>query len=324
MMSERIWLSWEIHRRNISLSRVMRAKLFQLEVNNNAFIKYPILIIKSFSLIKKENPAFVFVQNPSIVLAFFMIILQVINKSIKVIVDAHNVGIFFHHSNKFVQWLGQLINILIIRNAKLIIVTNSNLALYVKEQGGRPFVLPDPFPIFKNYQFINLKGKKNIFYICTFSSDEPYLEVFTAAEHLDKNIYIYVSGNYKKKNLPKKLPQNLILTGYIPDSEFVNYLYSADIIVDLTYREDCLVCGAYEAVAAEKPLILSNKVALKDYFAEGALYTDNTNLDIAAKINEAIEKVSLLKHKIQQLKRKRNEDLEARKEVFEGILSKLK
>jgi hypothetical protein len=37
------------------------------------------------------------------------------------------------------------------------------------------------------------------------------------------------------------------------------------------------VCGAYEALAARKPLILSRTEALASYFGEAAVFTDNTS-----------------------------------------------
>ena len=51
--------------------------------------------------------------------------------------------------------------------------------------------------------------------------------------------------------------------------------------------EDCLVCGAYEALAAGKPLVLSRTRALRDYFGTAALLTDNTIDGIAASVERA-------------------------------------
>jgi len=78
------------------------------------------------------------------------------------------------------------------------------------------------------------------------------------------------------------------MTGFIPDDLFIQMIYSCDAVIVLTTVEDCLVCGAYEAVAAEKPCILSCTETLVGYFQECAIYTDNSPDDIVKKINYTI------------------------------------
>lgn len=319
-MTEKIWISWENHRRNQSTSREIGTKLFEITESYPPFIRYPILLFKTFMTVKREKPKTIFVQNPSVVLSLFVVIIGRLTKRC-VIVDAHNVGIHFEHSNLLIRLLGQTLNKIVIRNANLTIVTNSNLAKYVELNGGKPFVLPDPFPVFKEYKKINLKGKKNILYICTFFSDEPYIALLEAAKYLENSICIYVSGTYKTKYLPYEIAQNVVLTGYLPEQEYINHLHSVDMVVDLTYREDCLVCGGYEAIAAEKPLLLSDKSILKEYFLDAALYTDNTPLDISYKIKEVIKNAPVLTEKVKRLKRKRTEDWIIRKKNLEKLMS---
>ena len=65
-------------------------------------------------------------------------------------------------------------------------------------------------------------------------------------------------------------------------------LYSADAIIDLTTRENCLLCGAYEAVACGTPLILSNTKTLRNYFNSGSVYVDNTVESIQAGVEEMV------------------------------------
>ena len=67
------------------------------------------------------------------------------------------------------------------------------------------------------------------------------------------------------------------MLGFLPTDEYYRYLLSASVVMDLTTVEDCLLCGAYEALAAEKPLILSRTRALEEYFGSGVVLTDNTS-----------------------------------------------
>jgi hypothetical protein len=76
----------------------------------------------------------------------------------------------------------------------------------------------------------------------------------------------------------------VILTGYLSEEEFDRYLLSCDVVLDLTTRDNCMVCGAYEGVAAEKPLLLSDNEATAAYFTDGVELTNNSAVDICEKL----------------------------------------
>jgi glycosyltransferase involved in cell wall biosynthesis len=113
-----------------------------------------------------------------------------------------------------------------------------------------------------------------------------------------------VTGKIKEHltELVKATPENVVLTNFVPEEEYVELLRSVDVIIDLTTREDCLVCGAYEAVAAGKPLIASDTKAMRTVFNKGVLYTKNTADDIAEKIGQAIQQRDILGRDIIQLR----------------------
>jgi glycosyltransferase involved in cell wall biosynthesis len=48
----------------------------------------------------------------------------------------------------------------------------------------------------------------------------------------------------------------------------------------LTTADYCMLCGCYEAVSAEKPLITSDKAVLREYF-KGAFFVQNNSTSIA-------------------------------------------
>ncbi|OQX14866.1 MAG: hypothetical protein BWK80_41450 [Desulfobacteraceae bacterium IS3] len=315
-----IFISWQNHRRSQTLSRRLDIKLTEILSGCHKFIRYPLLFVKTFRIIKKENPDCVIVMNPSLLLSLFTVVWgKILGKA--VIIDAHNVGIHFEHFNMLLRRTGQRLNRFIMKNAALTIVTNLGLAEYVTANKGKPFIIPDPLPIFGKYRKLRLKGEKNVFYICTFSGDEPYMELLKAAEYIDEKIFIYVSGDYNSKALPEKSASNIIFTGYLSETEYVDYLHSADIIVDLTYRQDCLVCGAYEAVAAEKPMVLSDTSALKNYFRDAALYTTDSPEDISRRINEAVKDIPGLTEKVKKLKAGCEKEWMKKKKKFEEAVS---
>lgn len=82
----------------------------------------------------------------------------------------------------------------------------------------------------------------------------------------------------------------------------MSLLSSCDPVMDLTLMEDCLVCGAYEAVSVGKPLILSDTSALRRHFRKGAVYTLNMAGAIAEAINQVIVYRDRLVREVNSLK----------------------
>lgn len=274
----------------------------EFNIPYHRLIRYPLLVFITTIKILRHSPPVIFAQNPSIVLATLCVILGRLLK-IKVVVDAHNAGVYPFEGEK--KWANHLAEYLF-KTATITIVTNEALKEYVESKGGKAYVLPDPFPDIKDSQSVKVDLEKgyNALFICTWAQDEPYLELIKAASLLDDSYTIYITGNSKGRELayPDVLPENIRLTGFVEENTFIAYLCRSDVIIDLTTREDCLVCGAYEAVSAAKPLILSNTEALKAYFQCGVVYVDNSADGIAAAIIESREKHAQLNEDIVTLK----------------------
>ena len=320
MRKNAIWITWENQRRNRELSRAFGIKLYELAyIDNikNPLKKYLTGIGKTIRILLREKPKLVICQNPSLILSFFLVSLKRLTK-LQVVVDAHNAGLFPKECRFAVL---NLISRFIQRKADMTIVTNENLKANVEMNGGHAFVLPDRIPnILVTKPKEKLKGRFNILFICRYASDEPYKEVFAAASKLDHSIYIYVTGDYSKGKISTAdLPENVILTGFILESEYFEMLNSVDATIDLTTRENCLVCGAYETVAVEKPMILSKTKALMDYFSMGAIYTENTLEGIEKAILEVIERKAELTAQVKEWKAIRQVQWEQRKKDLERI-----
>ena len=68
-MPERLWITWEVQRRNRSMSKVLGAELYELVLVAPFWWRYPVLVIKTINLIWRTRPQIIFSQNPSLVLA---------------------------------------------------------------------------------------------------------------------------------------------------------------------------------------------------------------------------------------------------------------
>lgn len=320
-MSDRIWIAWEDQRRNRELSKAVSAKLF--EFKEIAEIKNPLWrylngIIITLKTLLREKPRIVFGMNPSLILSLFLVCIKKL-LFFKVIIDAHNAGLFPAEGNsKLLMGVSRFIQ----RHADVVVVTNEGLHQHIIENRGRGFVLQDKFPeIPLAVELRQLRGRINFLFICSFAADEPYGAVIEAAARLPEDICIYITGNYKKVNLvASAMPPNVELTGFVPVQEFENLLNSVDATIDLTARENCLVCGAYESVSVGKPMILSDTKALRDYFYSGAVYTNHTVSEIQNAIIELVDNKDELTSQVKRLGKERSISWELQRQSFENFL----
>lgn len=286
-LSEGIWISWQEHIRTSSLCESFGMPLFTLKTSTSSFVRHFWLSLKTFSLLVQKRPPILFVQNPSLVLTLFSVLVRPLFK-FRLVVDAHNEGVQPYLNNS--SMINKITNF-VLERADITIVTNSNLANYVKAKKGYPIILPDKVPSAEHHESsptIKLSDKFNLLFICTFAPDEPYVEIFNAASELQDDVTIYVTGNYNKisDELLKDTSVNVVFLGFVSEPDYWSYMKSVDAVIDLTKMDDCLVCGAYESVSVNQPLITSNFDALKEYFNEGTVYCDNTTNGIIDSISE--------------------------------------
>ncbi len=282
--SSTIWVTWERQIRNHSMSSGIGAELIEL-LYPGRMNRYCQSIWSTLRIIQKKRPRIIVGQNPSVILNLLLLFLRPFF-GFTFISDAHFGGIHPFNGKKWLQWVLDTIN----RKADLVIVTNEGHRAYVTALGGTSFVCQDPLPQPLSAGQPDKLVEKSVFLICTFAVDEPYQNVFDAMNLLSrKGYHLYVSGNYKKVGLDSNRYSGVTLLGYIDKELYWSYLGHCSVVVDLTKWEDCLVCGAYEALAQGQPLVLSDTSALRNYFMQGATYTTHQPSAIAAAIEFAYE-----------------------------------
>jgi hypothetical protein len=284
-----VWITWENQIRNVSMSSRLSADYHPIIYSGNRLFRYLYCSVKTISLLSECKNKIVYAQNPSVVLAAITVFFRFLF-GYKVVIDAHNTGI--HHSNWIVQKLCDFIN----GSADCVIVTNEGLAEFVKGLGGKPIILPDPLPAFDALKDFNITiNHPSVFVISSWAEDEPVHEIFKVAEELP-HINFYISGKPKEHVLRgiTARPENIHMTGYIPHEQYVEYLVGSNLLVDLTLKDDCLVCGAYEAISLSKPILLSDTLALRHYFGEYAQFTQNTAESISQNIMRIFDKIDYI------------------------------
>jgi glycosyltransferase involved in cell wall biosynthesis len=297
-----IWLTWEIQRRNRSLAAAVGATLHELRHPGGRLSRYLALVPRTFSLVRRTRPDVIYYQNPSLVLAALLATMRALRLTrARLIGDFHNAGVHPPAARWLLPW--------IVRHSALVIVSNINLESEIHRMGGQSMALPDPIPHFEAKATPPLgNGGFNVLFICSWASDEPIVEVLKAAQIIGQRqpgIVVHVTGRPKleKVGWSEAVPDNVRLTGFLPELEFEQRVLSADVVLDLTTRADCMVCGAYEAVSAGVPMVLSDNPPTRAYFRKGALFTDNSAASIAAEILRAHGTHTTMMTEVAELKR---------------------
>lgn len=316
---KRIWITWLNQRRNKELAREMQCSLYSISYDGNRLIRYLLLSYRTVQILRREKPKIVFAQNPSLILAILLIILSSKYLHFRVIIDSHNAGLFpIEGRSRLLNRLSKVIQ----QKASLTIVTNNALKEIVESNGGQAIILPDKIPHIPKKEFLKLKGEYNFLLVSSFSQDEPFMSAISAMRELSEKICLYVSGDFKK--VRKAIigdSDNVIFTGFVSDQEYFQLLHSVDGVINLTYRENCLLCGAYETVAVEKPLILSDKSVLKDYFHKGSIFVENDADSIRNGILKAIKNKESLCDEVRELKKELLLSWEKRKIYLNNLIS---
>ena len=146
----------------------------------------------------------------------------------------------------------------------------------------------------------------HVVFICTYSVDEPVAEVVEAARRLP-NIQFSFTGDpaYLPVEIRRRLPENVRLTGFLPDEEYLALLRGADAILSLTTEDHTMQRGGYEAVALEKPLVTSDWPLLRQVFARGTVHADNSPDGIEVAIREIMSDPQRWGREMARLRRER-------------------
>ncbi len=281
-----LWVTWEVHRRTREIARTLRVPLHEILASRGGGAKYPGLLARTLRLLQRERPGVLFVQCPSVVLGWLVAVLQPLLKY-RLVADLHNEAVkpFVHSTGSYRTLLRR-----IHATAALSLVSNSALETTIAANGGRPFVLPDRLPRLQAAPADVRVGRgKTIAFVCTFAPDEPWEAVVRAARSLPDGVDVVVTGRVPA-GVDTKGCRNLRFAGFLPEAEYVDTLAGADAVMDLTEMEDCLVCGGYEAVALERPLITSDTRALRSYFRLGTVYTTHEPGALACAMLSAMDR----------------------------------
>jgi len=280
-----LWIDWGRHVRTRSLTRRLGIELLEIPARGTRIGRYARSAVRTLAAIHRLRPPVVIATTPSLVLGALLQVLKPLY-GFALVSDAHYAGVRSLSGQGLLQRCLNAYN----TRTDLVIVTNESQAAYLRALGCHALVCADPLPEVPRPDITVAAPERSVFLVCSFDADEPYGAVFEAFKQLRTRGYtLIVSGDYRKSQIrPDSFPWVRFL-GFAPEEQYYAYLRACSLVMDLTTLEDCLVCGAYESLAAGQPLITSATRALQEYFGEAATYTESAPAAIAASVERAYQ-----------------------------------
>ncbi|MBA3903423.1 MAG: hypothetical protein C0522_07090 [Rhodocyclaceae bacterium] len=242
---------------------------------------------RTLDILLRERPDVVWLQLPPNFLVHLLLLFRWISRRpIVVITDCHNAA--FRRPWRLFPFTSFALN-----RGDLVLVHNRDVIGMAQRAGvltERLRVLEDCVPSLATVEPAG-NNAAMIVMPCSFHADEPIKAVLDAARQVPAATFV-ITGNRKKvesQGLIERAPANVVFPGFLPAEEFDRLLLGASAVLCLTTEEGIQLSAASEAIAAGRPMILSDTRLLRELFGEGAIFVDNSASSIAAACRNAIE-----------------------------------
>jgi glycosyltransferase involved in cell wall biosynthesis len=235
------------------------------------WLKYLAQMFMTWKLLQRERPKIVLVMVPPVFICAPVYLYCAIHRG-RYITDTHTAAFTMS------RWKPLLfLNAWFYRRGLTNIVTNAHLAEQVAKWRAPHIVIGDLPVRFDKVTPFPVNGRFTIAVICSYNPDEPLDEIWQAAEEL-RGVDFYVTG--KVQDAPAHLvhhkPENVRLTDFLPLDLYAGLVRDSHAVMVLTTRDHTMQRGGYEALALGTPIITSNWPVLRETFAQGALFVDNS------------------------------------------------
>ena len=297
-----IFLSWSYSRRSEDIAKIEGFDYFYFPLSQKIRIfQFPLLFVKTIFLLSKKRPEVIFIQHPPIHVILPVLLYSMLTGA-RYIIDSHitpgttliekphhNIYLFLH---RFYSYLATVT----LFHSKAILERG-------KKWRCNYMVLENPVRVLDIESSFPIQRRPAIGMVSSLSPDEHIIEVIEAAGDL-KNVIFYITGD--KEKIPRRIltstSENIHFTGYFKGNNYYEFLKAIDLAIVLTDREESALLGAYEALSAETPLVLSDTQTMRYYFPRGAIFVRNSKEAIKVGIENGLKKRERLRREIKQLK----------------------
>ena len=305
-----------------SLAFVERLNLRLLFVQNSRLdskfllpLRYLLFFVQTLNRLRIVRPTYVIVVTPPIFPLMAVSLYSLFTRT-KFAVDAHS-GTFESWKWKWAlgifRWMGL--------RASFILVTNAAHFELAKKWKMRPLIVGDPPPDIPASEPgaapVSLPASPSVAVVNTYAKNEALGEILEAAR-LAGGVTFYITGDKRKasRELVESLTENVVLTGWLSDTEYWRLLSTCNLVITLIEQENTILQGGWEAMFVGQPLVTTDTASLREYFCKGTVFVENRAMSIAAGIQRGLENEQKLRQGMEVLRLQRTREWEQQKRTL--------
>jgi glycosyltransferase involved in cell wall biosynthesis len=242
--------------------------------------------LATWRYLRARRPATVIATNPPIFPALLAYAYARL-RGARLALDSHPGG--FGLQGDRVSRLLQPLHSWLARRAATTLVTDDRLARRVDRWGGHADIVHEAPTGWRGRPRRALRRRPRALFVCIFQRDEPVAEVLEAARRAPE-LDVHVTGDVSKcpRRLREAASPNVRFTGFLSGADYELAVLDADVVLALTTEPSSVVRAGYEAVYAQRPLVVSDWPASRETFPH-ALHVENEPPAILAGLRRAIE-----------------------------------
>ena len=289
-----VYIAWvDYQRRAESMQTYFGYDLFYVSAQHlpplRKLLSYIMRAKATLQIVLRERPDVVWLQLPPTFLMHLLVLFRfVTRRTFKIVADCHNAALR-------APWSAVPLSSRLLNWADLVLVHNPDVVAAARDLGvehQRLRVLGDSVPVLPSEDVETPPQRKPTLVMpCSFHADEPIEAVLQAARQLESATFV-ITGNHlriRNRGLLKQATQNVIFPGFLPLAEFDQLLLRASGVLCLTTQDGVQLSAASEAIAAGKPIIISDTKLLRDLFGQAGILVDNSVASILQGCRTAIE-----------------------------------
>lgn len=307
-----VFIIWKVYQRRVE---AMKEKLnaqpvylhydWEEKSKLHKLLSYLFKIADTYRVLIDVRPRLFYVQAPP---AFLLYAVWLYAKATgaRYVVDAHNTIVdgSLWSRMPFVRHAMRQAATVLVHNQAMAVHASRSLLPHTILMDRPPEVEPTNYPYPE--KIFGDRTRPKVVIPCSYDTDEP-LEEMRRATLLLPHVDFYITWYAEK--LPAAyiagFGPNTRFTGFLEQTEFDGLLAHADAILVLTTREGTQPSGATEALAFEKPLVVSDLGIIRRMFPKGAIYIGNTASDMAVGISRALERREQLAAEMRTFKKQK-------------------
>jgi glycosyltransferase involved in cell wall biosynthesis len=288
-----IYLAWvNYQRRAESMQRFFGYDLFYISSRHlspaRKLLSYVARAKTMLQIVLQERPDVVWLQLPPTFLLHLLVMFRfVTRRRMKIVSDCHNAALRS-------PWSAVPLSVRLLNRTELVLVHNRDVAPAARELGidrRRLAVLGDCVPVLPAGEAMR-PARPTLVMPCSFHADEPIEAVLEAARQLESATFV-ITGNHlriRNRGLLEQASRNVVFPGFLPSAEFDRLLLRASGVLCLTTQEGIQLSAVSEAIAAGKPMIISDTGLLRGFVGDAGIFVDNSVTSILHGCRTALER----------------------------------